>query len=353
MQAIQITKTTTPKPKPEGPLGFGIYFTDHMFCMDYNPEQGWHSPRITPFQNLSLSPATVVFHYGQEMFEGLKAYRGKAGNVYLFRPEKNGQRINLTNRRLCMPELPVEDFLEAVRTLVRLDAGWAPDAPGTSLYIRPFIFATDTVIMVAPSQTFKFVIILSPSGAYMKDGLTPVDIWVEDEYVRAVKGGVGFAKTGGNYAASYLVQKKAMAEGYAQVLWLDAIERRYIEEVGAMNIFFKIGGKLVTPMLSGSILPGVTRDSVITLCRSWGLEVEERMVAIDEIVAAQQSGRLEEAFGTGTAAVVTPIGKLRYKDDIIAIGSGNGEFLYKKIYDNITGIQQGELADEFGWRMEV
>ena len=353
MQAIQITKTTTPAPKPEGPLGFGQYFTDHMFCMEYSPGQGWHGARIVPFQNLSLSPAAKVFHYGQEMFEGLKAYRGPGDKIYLFRPEKNGERTNQTNRRLCIPELPVEYFVEAVRALVEVDADWVPDAPGTSLYIRPFIIATDPTLGVYPSENYLFAIILSPSGAYMKDGLTPVGIWVEDTYVRAVKGGVGFAKTGGNYAASLLAQMNAVEEGYAQVLWLDGVERKYIEEVGAMNIFFKIGGKVITPMLSGSILPGVTRDSVIALCRSWGVDVEERLIAIDEIVAAAKSGQLEEAFGTGTAAVVNPIGKLRYKDDVMVIGGDKAGPFSKKLYDTITGIQRGELADDFGWRMEI
>ena len=354
MQPIQITKTTAPRPKPEGPLGFGNYFTDHMFCMDYSPEQGWYDPRIIPFQNLSLSPAARVFHYGQEMFEGLKAYRSAEDKIYLFRPEKNGERTNQTNRRLCMPELPVEDFVEAVRALVAVDIDWVPGEPGTSLYIRPFIIATDITLGAAPSQTYSFIIILSPSGAYYKgDGLTPVNIWVEDSYVRAVKGGMGFAKTGGNYAASMAAQAQAQKEGFSQVLWLDGVERKYVEEVGAMNIFFKIGGKIVTPMLSGSILPGITRDSVLTLCRDWGLEVEDRLVTINEIVAAEEAGQLEEAFGTGTAAVIAPIGKLRYKDKVMTIGGGETGPFSRRLYDTITGIQRGDLADDHGWRLEV
>ena len=353
MQAIQIKKTTNPRPKPEGSLGFGKYFTDHMFCMEYNPEQGWHDPRIVPFQNLSLSPVSMVFHYGQEMFEGLKAYRSAENKIYLFRPEKNGERANQSNRRLCMPEIPVEDFVEAVRALVKVDADWVPDAPGTALYIRPFIIATDPNLGVAPSNTYLFTIILSPSGAYYDKGLAPVDIWVEDTYVRAVRGGVGFTKTGGNYAASLIAQKQAQEEGYSQVLWLDGIERKYIEEVGAMNIFFKIGGKIITPMLSGSILPGITRDSVLTLCRDWGLPVEERLISIDEIIAAQRSGQLEEAFGTGTAAVVSPIGKLCYQGDCMVIGGGETGPISKQLYDTITGIQRGELTDTYGWRLEV
>jgi len=353
MQTIKISKTTTPKPKPEGPLGFGKYFTDHMFTMKYSIEEGWHEPSIIPFQNLSLSPATKVLHYGQEMFEGLKAYGSASGKTYLFRPEKNGERTNETNQRLCIPELPVEDFVEAIRTLVKIDIDWVPNAPGTSLYIRPFIIATDDDLIPNPSLTYLFIIILSPSGAYMKDGITPVGIWVEGTYVRAVKGGMGFAKSGGNYASSMLAQRNAVADGYAQVLWLDGVKRKYIEEVGAMNIFFKIGNKIITPMLTGSILAGITRDSVITLCRSWGIEVEERLISIDELIAAYESGELEEAFGTGTAAVITPIGKLGYKDRVMNIADDKPGPFSKKLYDTITGIQRGELEDNFGWRVEV
>jgi len=353
MLDIQITKNPNPKPKPQEPIGFGKIFTDHMFLMDYSEEKGWHSPRIEPYGNLTLSPASIVLHYGQEMFEGLKAYRGKAGEVYLFRPAMNGERTNKTCVRLCMPELPVEDFVEAIHTLVALDAHWVPEAPGTSLYIRPFIIATDECLALAPSKTYQFLVILSPSGAIFNDKLAPVSIWVEDEYVRAVRGGTGFAKTGGNYAAAMMVQQKAQKEGYAQVLWLDGVERRYVEEVGAMNIFFKIDGKVVTPALSGSILPGITRDSALTLCKDWGFPVEERPILIEELVAAIKSGALEEAFGTGTAAVIAPVGKLRYKDEVLTIGSGEMGPLSKKLYDTVTGIQRGDLEDKHGWRMQV
>ena len=353
MQNIKITKTASPAQRPEGDLGFGKYFTDHMFCMNYNSEQGWHDPRIVPFENLSLSPATAVFHYGQAMFEGLKAYPGDGGKMYLFRPEKNGERINQSSDRLCMPEIPVEDFCEAVRALVKVDADWMPKNPGESLYIRPFIIATDRAVCINPSKTHLFTIILSPSGPYFGDsGLTPVGIWVEDTYVRAAAGGVGATKTGGNYAASLAAQKKAVQQGFSQVLWLDGIERKYIEEVGAMNIFFKVGDKVLTPALSDSILPGITRDSVITLCKDWGLEVEERQISIDEIVAAQKSGQLKEVFGTGTAAVIAPIGKLHYKGKLLLIGEVAGE-LSTKLYDTITGIQYGKLEDVHGWRWEV
>ena len=353
MLDIKVSKTPSPKPKPEGPLGFGRIFTDHMFLMDYTEGQGWHDPRIVPYGDLTLSPAAMVFHYGQEMFEGLKAYKGTSGEVYLFRPDKNGARTNRTNARICIPQIPVEDFVRAVSALVKLDADWVPTTPGTSLYIRPFIIATEPFLGVDVSKNYLFAIILSPSGLYYTSGLEPVGIWVEDDYVRAVRGGVGFAKTGGNYAASLPAQVKAHGDGYAQALWLDGVERKYIEEVGSMNIFFKIGGKVVTPALNGSILPGVTRDSVITLCHDWGLPVEERRISIDELIDVQKSGALEEVFGTGTAAVITPVGKLRYKEDVFVIADGKTGPLSSRLYNTVTGIQCGELDDEFGWRVTV
>ncbi len=355
MLNIKIEKTTSPKAKPvKGQkLGFGHIFTDHMFVMNYTEGKGWHDARIIPYQNLSLSPASMVFHYGQEMFEGLKAYMGDDGKAYLFRPDMNAKRANQSNDRLCIPNIPEEDFVEAVRAVVEVDKDWIPTEPGTSLYIRPFVIATDDFLGVAPSKTYLFMVILSPSGAYYESGLAPVGIWIEDEYVRAVKGGMGFAKTGGNYAASLIAQVKAHDDGYSQVLWLDGVERKYIEEVGAMNIFFKIAGKIVTPMLNGSILPGVTRNSVLTLCRAWGYEVEERRISVDELVAAAKNGTLEEVFGTGTAAVVSPVGKLRYMDDVMQIGGGEIGELTQKLYDEITGIQWGRRDDPFGWRMEV
>ncbi|MBQ8796214.1 MAG: branched-chain amino acid aminotransferase [Clostridia bacterium] len=354
MLDIKITRTQTPKEKPdETKLGFGKIFTDHMFIMNYTEGKGWHDPRIEPYHNLELSPASMVFHYGQEMFEGLKAYRGNDGKARLFRPDMNGKRTNDTNKRLCIPELPVEDFVEAVKAVVKVDEDWIPTAPSTSLYIRPFIIATDDFLGVAPSKTYMFIIILSPSGAYYESGLAPVGIWIEDDYVRAVKGGIGFAKTGGNYAASLAAQVKAHDGGYSQVLWLDGVERKYIEEVGAMNIFFKIDGKVVTPALSGSILPGITRNSVITLCKEWGLEVEERKISVDELIEAQKSGKLEECFGSGTAAVISPVGKLRYKDEVMTIGNGETGELSQKLYDTVTGIQNGTVEDKFGWVVNV
>lgn len=355
MLDIKITKTTEPKQKPaaDQPLGFGKIFTDHMFVMNYTEGQGWHDARIVPFQNISLSPAAMVYHYGQEMFEGLKAYKGENDEVYLFRPDMNAKRTNVTNDRLCIPNIPEEDFVQAVKTVVDIDRDWIPTAPGTSLYVRPFIIATDEFLGVAPSKTYMFMVILSPSGAYYSSGLAPVGIWIEDEYVRAVKGGMGFAKTGGNYAASLIGQVKAHNDDYSQVLWLDGVERKYIEEVGSMNIFFKLDGKVVTPALNGSILPGITRNSTIQLCKSWGYEVEERKISVDEIVEAQKNGKLEEVFGTGTAAVISPVGKLRYVDDVMIINNGEIGELSQKLYDTMTGIQYGKLDDPFGWRVSV
>lgn len=352
---IKITKTTNPKKKPEKgqPLGFGHIFTDHMFVMNYTEGKGWHDPRIVPYGEISIEPSAMVFHYGQSMFEGMKAYRGKDDSIYLFRPDMNAKRANQSNQRLCIPEIPEDMFVEAVKAVVDVDRDWVPSDPGTSLYIRPFVIATDAFLGVAPSKTYLFMVILSPSGAYYESGLEPVGIWIEDEYVRAVKGGMGFAKTGGNYAASLIAQVKAHDSGYSQVLWLDGVERKYIEEVGAMNICFKIAGKVVTPMLNGSILPGITRNSILQVCRDWGYEVEERRISVDELVAAAKDGTLEEVFGTGTAAVVSPVNKLRYEDDVMNIGDGSIGELTQKLYDELTGIQWGEREDTRGWRVTV
>ena len=355
MLDIKITRTETPKAKPAAgqKLGFGKIFTDHMFVMNYTEGQGWHDARVEPFHNISLSPAAMVYHYGQEMFEGLKAYKGDDGEVYLFRPDMNAKRTNASNERLVIPQLPEEDFVQAVKAVVDVDRDWVPTEPGTSLYIRPFIIATDEFLGVAPSKTYLFMIILAPSGAYYESGLAPVGIWIEDEYVRAVRGGMGYAKTGGNYAASLIAQQKAHDAGYSQVLWLDGVERKYIEEVGAMNIFFKINGTVITPELNGSILPGITRNSVLELCRSWGYPVEERKISADELIEAQRNGTLEECWGTGTAAVISPVGKLRYVDEVMTINGGNIGELSQKLYDTITGIQTGKLEDPRGWRVTV
>ncbi len=355
MLNIRVEKTQNPKKKPAKgeKLGFGHIFTDHMFIMNYDEGQGWHDARIEPFHNITLSPAAMVFHYGQTMFEGLKAYKGDNGEVYLFRPDMNAKRANNSNKRLCIPSIPEEDFVQAVKAVVDIDRDWIPDEPGTSLYIRPFVISTDDHLGVAPSKSYLFMVILSPSGAYYESGLAPVGIWIEDDYVRAVRGGIGYAKTGGNYAASLAAQVKAHDDGYSQVLWLDGVERKYIEEVGAMNIVFKIAGKVVTPMLNGSILPGITRDSVLTLCRDWGYDVEERKISVDELIEAAHNGTLEEVFGTGTAAVVSPVGKLRYKDEVFEIGGGKIGELTQKLYDELTGIQWGKRPDTRGWRQTV
>lgn len=355
MLDIRVVKTDSPKqiPGPDDPLTFGTIFTDHMFVMNYEEGKGWYDPRIVPYGPFSLDPSAMVFHYGQEMFEGLKAYKSDDGRTLLFRPDKNIWRANKTNRRICIPEIPDEDFLQAIKSIVKMDEAWIPHKPGTSLYIRPFIIATDPFLGVRPSSTYIFCIILSPVGAYYPEGLNPVKIWIEDEYVRAVRGGIGEAKTGGNYVASLRSQVKAHDEGYSQVLWLDGVERRYIEEVGAMNIFFKINGTVITPMLNGSILPGVTRDSVIQLCKDWGVPVEERRISIDEIFEAHKNGTLEEVFGTGTAAVISPVGQLRWEDHIMKVQDGGIGPYSQKFYDTITGIQLGRIPDPHGWTVEV
>ena len=354
MGKITIEQSQSPKTKPDqNNLGFGNYFTDHMFIMDYTEGVGWHDPRIIPYQPLMMDPATMVFHYGQAVFEGLKAYKARDGRVLLFRPHKNMARINISNDRLCIPPIDVDFGVEAIKALVKLEKDWIPEAEGTSLYIRPFIIATDPYLGVRPSLTYKFMIILSPVGAYYPEGINPVKIYIESKYVRAVKGGIGFAKTAGNYAASLKSQVEAQNKGYTQVLWLDGVERKYIEEVGTMNIFFKIDGKVVTPLLEGSILDGITRDSSIALLKHWGIPVEERRISIEEIFQAQADGKLDEAFGTGTAAVISPIGSLNWNDNIITINNGQTGEISKRIYDTITGIQSGAMEDPFGWTISV
>ncbi len=355
MLSIRVEKTTNPKPlpEPENPLKFGTIFTDHMFIMNYETGKGWHDPRIVPYQPVVLEPSAMVFHYGQEMFEGLKAYRADDGRILLFRPDMNAKRTNHTNERLCIPKIPEEDFVQAVKELVKVDAAWIPNRKETSLYIRPFIIATDPFLGVRPSDTYLFMIILSPVGAYYPEGLNPVKIWIEDDYVRAVRGGIGEAKTGGNYVASMAAQLKAHEEGYSQVLWLDGVERKYIEEVGAMNIFFKIRGTVLTPMLNGSILPGITRNSVIALCKEWGFPVEERRICVEELYEASKNGDMEEVFGTGTAAVISPVGHLRFQDHVIQIQDGGIGKLSQKLYDTVTGIQLGRIPDTRGWVTEV
>lgn len=355
MLDIKIQKTTAPKTKPdENHLGFGNYYTDHMFVMDYTEGKGWHSARIEPYHALSLDPAAMVFHYAQESFEGLKAYRTKEGAVQLFRPEKNAERMQSTHERLCIPTIPVEDFVQAVKTLVDIDRDWVPSAPGTSLYLRPFTIATEPHLGVKPSDSYQFLIIASPSGAYYEEGLNPVKIYVEDEYVRATPGGTGFIKCGGNYAASLAGQMKAHDMGYSQVLWLDGIERKYVEEVGSMNCFFKIDGVIRTAPCVGTVLPGITRMSCIELLRDWGYTVDcETRLSIEEVMQAERTGHLEEVFGTGTAAVVSPVGQLYYEGETAVIGGGNIGEVTQRLYDTLTGIQWGTLPDEKGWVVPV
>ncbi len=351
---IQVQKTQTPKPKPDqNRLGFGQYFSDHMFIMDYTEGKGWHDARIVPYGPLALDPSSMVLHYGQAIFEGLKAYKTADGRILLFRPRKNMERINISNDRMCMPPIDVDFGVEAIKALVKLEEEWIPTEEGTSLYIRPFMFATDPVLGVRPSDTYKYLVILSPSGAYYPGGINPVKIYVENKYVRAVRGGTGFAKTPGNYAASLKAQAEAKKEGYVQVLWLDGVERKYIEEVGAMNVFFKIKGEIVTPALEGSILPGITRDSVIQLLKKWGVPVSERKVSVEELYEAHSNGTLEEAFGTGTAAVISPIGELNWNGNKITLNEGKIGDLSQKLYDTITGIQFGKIEDFMDWTIEV
>ena len=354
MLDIKITLTSNPKTKPdESKLGFGKIFSDHMFVMDYNPEQGWHDARIVPYASFQLDPACVVFHYAQELFEGLKAYRTAENNIQLFRPECNGQRMQDSSERMCIPTIPVEDFVQAVKTLVEVDKDWVPHVEGSSLYIRPFVIATDVGMGVHASHNYTFCIICSPSGAYYAEGIDPVRIYVEDEYIRAAPGLTGFTKCGGNYAASIKAGAEAEKKGFAQVLWLDGIEKKYVEEVGAMNIFFMIDGKVYTAACVGTVLPGVTRRSCIELLKDWGYEVIEGKLAIADIMKAGHEGRLNEVFGTGTAAVVSPVKELDWKGDQVFISGGKIGPVTQKLYDTMTGIQWGKLPDEKGWITKV
>ncbi len=355
MLDIKITRAETLKEKPEdSKLGFGKYFTDHMFVMNYNTEKGWHDARIVPYGPISLDPSAMVFHYAQEMFEGLKAYRTAEGKIQLFRPERNIARMNNTARRLCIPEIDPDDALTAIKTLVDYESEWVPHSAGTSLYIRPFVIATDAMLGVHPAHNYLFMIILSPVGSYYAGGLNPVKIFIEKEYVRAVKGGTGEAKCGGNYAASLIGQSKAEKYGCAQVLWLDGVEHKYIDEVGAMNVFFVIDGEVVTPTLEdGNILPGVTRASCIELLRSWGLTVTERKITATELFEAHAAGKLDEAFGTGTAAVISPIGELNDDGNAITINNGEIGAISQRLYDELTGIQWGRVEDTHGWITKI
>ena len=341
------------KPTDETQLGFGRIFTDYMFTMQFNREQGWHDAKVEPNRPVPMDPASMVLHYGQSIFEGLKCYRRADGGLQLFRPEDNFKRMNVSAERLSIPEINVDEAMAGLEKLLEVEKDWVPHAPGTSLYIRPFIIATDPFVGVRASNTYTFFIILSPVGAYYANGLSPVGIYVEDTYVRAVRGGFGFAKTAGNYAASLKAGEVAHQRGYAQVLWLDGVEQKYIEEVGAMNMMFIIDGKLVTPKLNGSILAGITRDSILKLAQSMGMEIEERLISIEEIFQAADEGKLEEAFGTGTAAVVSPVGELLWEDRKLILSGGKIGPIAQKMYDTLTGIQWGTVKDPFGWIVVV
>lgn len=353
-EKISITLTKEPKQKPDvNHLVFGKNFTDHMFVMDYSTDKGWHDARIIPYQPILIEPSAMIFHYGQTVFEGLKAYFSEDGRILLFRPDRNMQRLNQSNDRLCIPKIDEKLAIGALKELIRIEQDWIPKAEGTSLYIRPFIIATEPALGVHPSSTYKFMIILSPVGSYYKEGIHPVKIAVESRYVRAVSGGTGQAKTAGNYASSLKAQEVAEEVGYSQVLWLDGVEKKYVEEVGSMNIFFKINGEVVTPALNGSILEGVTRNSIIQLLKHWNIPVSERKISIDEVHQAYKEGMLEEVFGTGTAAVISPVGELYWNDEKMTVNNGETGELSMKLYNTLTSIQLGKMEDPFGWVVEV
>ena len=354
VEAIRVTRGATTKAKPkDSELGFGTVFTDHMFVMDFQDEKGWYDPRVEPYGPFSLDPATAVLHYGQGLFEGLKAFHGRDGTIRLFRPHKHVERLNATARRMCIPPLDPDMVLKSWLTLVDVDRDWVPSSVGTSLYIRPTIVASEPFLGVRPAKSYLYFVILSPVGAYYPEGINPVKIKVIDKYVRAVPGGLGEAKTAANYAASLYAAEEAKHDGFTQVLWLDGVHRKYVEEVGTMNVMLKIGDEVITPPLAGTILAGVTRDSALALMREWGLRVSERPVAIDEVRDAAQRGTLREVWGTGTAAVISPVGELAYKGERIVINGGRIGELTQRLYDAIVAIQYGTAPDTHGWTMLV
>ncbi len=351
---IKVIKTNTPGVMPaEEQLGFGKFFTDHMAVVEWDEERGWYNARIEPFGRISLHPASSILHYGAGVFEGMKAYRRADGGVQLFRPMENIKRMNRSAERLSLPEMPEEDMLQLLEEFVRLEEKWVPKTFGASLYLRPFLFGNDEMLSVHAVKSATFMLIASPSGSYYKEGVNPVSIMVEDEDVRTVRGGTGYAKCGGNYAASTRAGERAAKKGYSQVLWLDGVERKYIEEVGAMNVMFKINGEIVTPMLTGSILPGITRKSCIEVLKSQGYAVHERLLSLEELTEALEKGTLEEAWGCGTAAVVSPIGKLAIGDKEYVVGGGKIGAVTQQLYDTLTGIQWGKTDDPFGWVYKI
>lgn len=343
------------KPLFEDPLKlpFGRYFTDYMFTMEYSQGEGWKNPRIKPYQPLLLQPSANVFHYSQEVFEGQKAYQSAQGEILMFRPRENARRFNRSLQRMCMPEIDEKMFLEAENELLKLEKRWIPTQKGASLYIRPAMIGTEPALGIKASSEYIFFIILSPVGPYFKEGFNPVSLWVSDAYARAGSGGTGEAKTGGNYAGSLLATREAIQKGYSQVLWLDAGEHRFIEEVGAMNIFFVLDGKLVTPALGGTILHGITRKSVLEMAPDLGIQAEERKISIDEVTAGIRSGRISEVFGAGTAAVISPVGKIGYQGEDYVIEAKTGSRWAQTFFDTLTGMQYGEIPDRYGWIYKV
>ena len=351
---IRVNKTTAPKKHPkDADLGFGQIFTDHMFLADFQEEKGWYDPRVEPYAPIPLDPAAAVLHYAQAIFDGLKAFRGVDGKIRLFRPQKHVERMNNSAKRMSIPPMDPELALRSLVELVGLDREWVPKTIGTSLYVRPVILASEPFLGVRPAKAYIYYVILSPVGAYYSEGMAPVKIRVEEKYVRAVDGGLGGAKTGANYAASLMAGEEAKHEGFTQVLWLDGVQRKYIDEVGTMNIMVKIGDEVITPALGGTILPGVTRDSVLTLLRDWGVKASERQISIDEVVEAHRAGHLDEVFGTGTAAVISPVGELAYQGRKMVIQDGGIGPLTQRLYDAIVGIQYGKAPDPHRWTLEV
>lgn len=352
-----VTRTSNPQPKPPADqLGFARYFTDHMFVMRYDEGQGWHDGQIVPHAPIMMDPACAVLHYAQMMFEGMKAYKRADGRVQLFRPDMNAKRLNRTNERICIPEMEEDLFLAAVKATVQADIDWVPEGPGTALYIRPFIFADEVSFSVLPAKHYRFMIILSPVGSYYAandGGLAATRIYVEDEFIRAAVGGTGFAKVGGNYAGGMKASEKAAAHNCKDVLWLDAVEHSYLEEIGTSNAFFMIDGEVITSPLTGTILPGITRDSVLTLLRKWGVPVSERRLRLDELFAAAEAGKLQEVFASGTAAVISPIGCLHYKDKDVTVGDGKVGPVAQRLYNAIYGMQTGKVSDDMGWTVTL
>ncbi len=342
----------TPPASMSG-VTFGTVFTDHMLVMRWTLGKGWHSARIQPYRPLQIAPSTLVLHYGQSAFEGMKAYRTEDQRQVLFRPRLNFERLNRTAHRICLPEMDIDVAVNSLKDLLRIERNWIPKEPGTSLYIRPTLLAVEEALGLKVSSEYLYFVILCPVGPYYPEGFNPVKIVVEEQYVRAAPGGVGEAKTAGNYAASNLAEREAKAKGFTQVLWLDAVERKYVEEVGSMNIFFVFEDEIVTPQLTGTILPGITRRSVLELGHHWGLNMIERRISIQEVLEGIQNGAIREVFGSGTAAVISPVGALSYQAQTHTIGDGQTGPVAQRFFDNLTGIQYGRLSDPFGWSESI